>query len=182
MHQQHLRLVELRELAEEVHALPGLFWWLWGPLQILGERGSQKPGGFHSTHRFLLKAMVIPTVLSVLTSRLLWLHHRATSVCTLTAVLDESKCCHVICKLYCVQGEEQRREDTPLGGIDKPAVKPTEVVSQLMLSTLWWDGHVLERSLHWRSWKPIFLLFRQKPNFGAVFFRTCSPPVWSYLG
>src|SRR4029434_9539616 len=51
--QQLLRQVIFPELAQEVHPLLGLFEdciYVWLPLQVLGDCGTQKPEGFHSRH------------------------------------------------------------------------------------------------------------------------------------
>ncbi len=93
--QQLLWQVELPQLVKEVQPLLGLFHNglnVIAPIQVLRDGGSQEPEWLHCSHSavhdgewgesrgFLLKSMIISTVLSVLSSRLLRLHQTASSL------------------------------------------------------------------------------------------------------
>ncbi len=83
------------QLVAEVQRLLGLFHngvYVIVPLQVLGDGGAQEPEWLHCSHSavhdgvwgesrgFLLKSTIICTVLSLLRSRLLRLHHTASSL------------------------------------------------------------------------------------------------------
>ncbi len=93
--QQVLWQVELPQLAKEIQPLLGLFnngVNVSVPLQVLGDGGAQEPECLHchysavhdvewgESRGFLLKSTIISTVLSVLSSRLLRLHHTVRSL------------------------------------------------------------------------------------------------------